>query len=177
MQLSDAPHNIPTYIFDNHHHALRFWIYGVKTGVIAPGYTLIHIDEHSDLWHNPHTLDLDRALKDDTYAQEFTQYDCNVGNYIQPALDSGLIGSIIRVENEYQMDAILTSPIPEKSILNLDLDIFSPELAHIPRKKILDTISWVLAHVTFVTIATSPFFIDQHQALRALQDIWKHAKQ
>lgn len=78
VELIDAPYGTPTYIFDNHQHALMFWIHGLKQGIIDRGYTLIHIDEHSDLWDNPHTLDLDRALIDDAYVYEFTQYDCNV---------------------------------------------------------------------------------------------------
>ena len=78
----------PITIFDNHNHALYFWIEALRDGIINPGCELIHIDEHSDLWNNPHTLDLDKAINDPIYTWEFTNYSCNVGNYIIPALRS-----------------------------------------------------------------------------------------
>lgn len=48
----------------------------------------MHIDEHSDLWHNEHVLDLGKALENEPYTWEFTNLSCNVGNYIEPALES-----------------------------------------------------------------------------------------
>lgn len=78
-------------IFDNHNHALYFWIDAVRNGVLQPGFTLIHIDEHSDLWENPNILNREHALQDMRYAWEFTNLSCNVGNYIVPAIKSGLV--------------------------------------------------------------------------------------
>ena len=122
-------------IFDNHNHALYFWIDAVKEWIVQPGFELIHIDEHSDLWDNESILDLDRAIQDEQYAWQYTNLSCNVGNYILPAIESGLIGNIVRIENEYQIDAYMDCIPSENSVLNLDLDIFSPELDHIPSEK------------------------------------------
>ena len=148
-------------VFDNHNHALSFWIDAIKRGTIGPGCELIHIDEHSDLWNNDNHLDLERAIVDPKYAYEFTNLSCNVGNYILPAIESGLIGNIIRIENEYQIDAYMDYTPSENSILNLDLDIFAPELDHIPAEKKLKIIQNLLKKVKYVTIATSPYFIEQ----------------
>lgn len=49
----------------------------------------------------------------------------------------------------------------ENSVLNLDIDIFAPELDHIPENKKLDIIRNLLKKVKYVTIATSPYFIEQ----------------
>lgn len=49
----------------------------------------------------------------------------------------------------------------ENSVLNLDLDIFATELDHIPEEKKMKIITNLLKKVKYVTIATSPFFIDQ----------------
>ncbi len=49
----------------------------------------------------------------------------------------------------------------ENSILNLDLDIFASELDHIPSEKKVKIIKNLLKRVKYVTIATSPFFIEQ----------------
>lgn len=105
---------------------------------------------------------------------DFTNYQCNVGNYIQPALRSGLIKKMLRIEGEGDMEKY-ESYEPEQGesmILNLDLDFFAPELDYIPyaRKKAL--ILQFAKHVKLITIATSPFFIDQNRAIEVLNDIF-----
>ena len=163
--------NLEIIIFDNHNHALYFWIDAVRRGIMKKGFTLIHIDEHSDLWDNPHNLEIDRAIADDTYTWEFANHSCNVGNYIQPALRSGLVGEMIRIENEYQIDHHMDSTIAENSILNLDIDIFAPELDHIPEEKKIRIIKNLMKQVNYVTIATSPYFIEQWIAIEKLKEI------
>lgn len=166
--------NVPEIvIFDNHNHALYFWIDAVRRGIVTPGFELIHIDEHSDLWANEHTLDLDRALEDDDYTWSFTNLECNVGNYIRPAIDAGLVGSMIRIENEYQIDEHLSYTPSSNSVLNIDIDIFAPELDHIPEAKKIMIIQHLIKQVRYVTIATSPYFIEQWTALEKIQKIMK----
>lgn len=159
-------------IFDNHNHAIYFWLDAVRRGIVKAWFELIHIDEHSDLWHNEHHLDLEKALSDEEYAWEFTNLSCNVGNYIAPALSSGLVGKIIRIENEYQIDEYMNTLPSKNSLLNLDLDIFAPELDHIPESKKIRIIQHLLKHVKYATIATSPYFIEQWVAIEKLQMIF-----
>lgn len=162
----------PGIIFDNHNHALYFWIDALKQGYIQPWFELIHIDEHSDLWDNPHDFDIQTMQTDEKKLWEFVNISCNVGNYILPALRSGLIASMIRIENEYQIDQY-TDYIPQKnSVLNLDLDIFAPELNHIDRNKKLNCIQHYMQHVQYITVATSPFFLSPERALEALHDVF-----
>lgn len=158
-------------IFDNHNHALYFWIEAVRRWILKPGFELIHIDEHSDLWSNKHSLDLERALSDEQYAWDFTNLSCNVGNYIIPARESWLVGSMIRIENEYQIDEHLSYTPSTNSVLNIDIDIFAPELDHIPEAKKIMIIQHLLKQVKFVTIATSPYFIEQWTALEKVSNI------
>ena len=158
-------------IFDNHNHALYFWCDAVRRWIIESGFELIHIDEHSDLWNNTHTLDLTKSIQDEQYAWDFTNLSCNVGNYIVPALESGLVGSMIRIENEYQIDQYMDYSPSENSVLNLDLDIFAPELDHIPEEKKIQIIKNLLGKVKYVTIATSPYFIEQWVAIEKLHQI------
>jgi len=87
---------IPLIVFDNHHHALYFWYEAQENGVIGMGNTLVHIDEHSDLWENENDLPKNPILKQ---VFDFTNSRCNVGNYIQPALREGIIGKILRIED------------------------------------------------------------------------------
>ncbi len=101
------------------------------------------------------------AREDEEYAWDFTNYSCNVGNYIRPALRSGLIGDMIRIENEFQIDQYMSYEPSRNSVLNLDLDIFAPDLDHIPEEKKIRLIRHLLERVKYVTIATSPYFIEQ----------------
>jgi hypothetical protein len=68
---------------------------------------------------------------------------------------------MIRIENEYQIDTYMDYIPSENSILNLDLDIFAPELDHISAEKKVKIIKNLLKRAKYVTIATSPFFIEQ----------------
>lgn len=160
-------------VFDNHNHALYFWIEATRKGIIHPGFELIHIDEHSDLWDNKNILNLETAIADPDYAWNFTNLSCNVGNYILPAIECGLVGNMIRIENEYQIDAYMDYIPSQNSVLNLDVDIFAPELDHIPDQKKIQIIQNLLTRVKYVTIATSPFFIEQWKAIQILQQILK----
>ncbi len=68
---------------------------------------------------------------------------------------------MIRIENEYQIDTYMDYIPSENSVLNLDLDIFAPELDHMPEEKKIRIIQNLLQRVKYVTIATSPYFIEQ----------------
>ncbi len=164
---------IPIEIFDNHNHALYFWIEALRNGRVEKGFELIHIDEHSDLWDNEHSLDIEKALLDQNYAWEFTNFSCNVGNYIEPMRKTGYIEKMIRIENEYQIDIYKNYTPNKNSILNLDLDIFAPELDHIDEIKKISCIKNFLPKVRYITIATSPFFIDQERALEKLRKVFE----
>jgi hypothetical protein len=48
--------NITMIVFDNHNHALYFWCEAQKNDLISIKNTLVHIDEHSDLWENKNNL-------------------------------------------------------------------------------------------------------------------------
>ncbi len=163
----------PITIFDNHNHALYFWLEAIRNGIIKPGFELIHIDEHSDLWDNENRIDKEKAIQSEVYAWEFTNLSCNVGNYIQPAVDAGIVGSMIRIENEYELDTYMRYIPHKNSVLNLDLDFFAPEMDFIDEEKKLKCIRNLLPKVRCVTIATSPYFIDQWLAIEKLDQIFK----
>lgn len=171
-QLSSSPAKQQITIFDNHNHALYFWLEVMRDGIITPWCVLIHIDEHSDLWPNTYPLDREKAIAERDYAWQYTNHSCNVGNYIRPALDSGLIGSMIRIENAWEVEKYIDYTPSANSVLNIDLDFFSPEMDFIDHEMKLRCIRNLLPQVKCVTIATSPFFIDQWLAIEKLHDIF-----
>lgn len=160
-------------VFDNHNHALYFWLDAVRRWIIEPGFDVIHIDEHSDLWDNSYELDLEKAIQDEQYAWEFTNLSCNVGNYIQPVLRAWLVKQVVRIENEYQIDEYMDYTPESNTVLNIDIDIFAPELDHIPEYKKVQIIKNLLKKVKYVTIATSPYFIEQWKAIEKLENIMR----
>ena len=52
--------DIPIILVDNHNHVLYFWYEALAHGIISRGSTLVHIDEHSDLWENENDLEVRR---------------------------------------------------------------------------------------------------------------------
>jgi hypothetical protein len=162
---------IPLYVFDNHNHALAFWCDAVSSKVATPGFPLVHIDQHSDLWPNDSAFDIGR-IGDDAYVETFVDERTNVGSYIVPTLGSGLCGSIVRIEGEPALDRIIGIGAPEGSVLNLDMDFFAPVMDVIPFAKKKEAILKCAQNAAVITIATSPFFIEQNLAIRKIGEIF-----
>jgi hypothetical protein len=150
-------------IFDNHNHAFFFWLWGWMHKKINSGVTLVHIDQHTDMRKPaiPFRGKLDKNLTVDKIFQ-YTNYKLNVGNFIQPALDTGLISSVNMINNS----TAFNNPIPDKFILDIDMDIFAPELDFMGNQVKLVKIKSFINKASFITIATSPFFIDQKRAIQ-----------
>lgn len=161
---------IPVVVFDNHNHALYFWYEAQKQGIIDVKNTLVHIDEHSDLWGNEN--DLDKTDLGSVF--QFTNYQCNVGNYIQPAIRSGIIERVLRIEDTVGMEKYASYSVEsdESMILNLDLDFFAPELDYIPFEDKKRIILHFARQAKLITVATSPFFIDQNRAIEMLGKVF-----
>ena len=102
----------------------------------------------------------------------------NVGNYIIPAEREGLIKKTIQIRSTSDLELYSCSVTHrEKSngrsiVLNLDLDFFQPDLDFIDyetkKKVVLD----IATKADVITVATSPFFIDQKLALRVWKDLF-----
>ncbi|MDD3302762.1 MAG: UPF0489 family protein [Candidatus Gracilibacteria bacterium] len=199
IETNGKKENKKIYLFDNHNHAYFFWHKSRLDGIIGNNCTLYHIDEHTDM-RNPgiylETKDLNKIEK----IFEYTNY-VDVGNYIIPAIHDGLIKEMhsIRSESELlvisseveksfeELDStkfinnyISKKPIPSlKSelqtpsiILNLDLDFFEPKLDYIDYKLKKELIQKIIKKASVITVATSPFFIDQNLALKVFRDLF-----
>jgi len=163
----------PLFLFDNHNHAYAFWYWARNRGVIWDNNTLIHIDEHADTRDNNKHL-----LKPDSYDLEkvfhFTNYILNVGDYIIPAQEEGIIWDIVQIRNDSNLRDYIGGAFEwtENIILNLDLDFFQPDLDFIDyelkKKVVLDAAN----KASVITVATSPFFIDQELALKVFRDLF-----
>ncbi len=159
---------VPMVVFDNHNHAFYFWYEAVERGLLQRGATLIHFDQHKDMRQPEMGFvggDLDAVAR-------YTNEVLNVGNYIVPALEEGLLAHVALVTGEADLEK--TDFLEEKNkILNIDLDFFAPELDYINFARAKDFLLAHLKTAKLVTVATSPFFIDQELALEKLSDLTK----
>jgi hypothetical protein len=154
---------IPTVVVDNHNHVFYFWMEALQLGVLAPGATLVHIDQHKD------TREPATGFDGTTLAEAFayTNFLLNVGNYIIPAQRCGLVGETQLVTSSDGLGDLRLASHRNK-ILNIDLDFFAPEMSYIEFDRVRRFIDAHLAATALVTFATSPFFIDQERAIEFL---------
>jgi hypothetical protein len=157
------------YLFDNHNHALffRYQEYLTSRKICK----VIHIDQHSDLWENQFSLPDDLLAADRSpEVFQFTQKYCNVGNFLPPALKSGLISEVIQIRSESVFFALRENFLKESYILDIDLDFWAPEMS-IDLQKCLPQLKLIAENAVAVTIATSPYFLEQKKALQMVEEI------
>ena len=163
-------------LFDNHNHAFYFWYEARSRKIIWDKNILIHIDQHAD------TRDNDKIIsKSDSKSFEkvfdFTNFVLNVWDYIIPAQKEGIIENVVQIRNTKNLEDYLQNFSNKKNnskiILNLDLDFFASELDFIDfelkKKVILDAFE----KASYVTVCTSPFFVDQGLAVEKFKEIFK----
>lgn len=163
-------------LFDNHNHAFYFWYEARSRKIIWDKNILIHIDQHADTRDNNKIIS-----KSDSKSLEkvfdFTNFVLNVWDYIIPAQKEGIIENIVQIRNTKNLEDYLQNFSNRKNnlkiILNLDLDFFASELDFIDfelkKKVILD----VFEKASYVTVCTSPFFVDQGLAVEKFKEIFK----
>lgn len=161
---------IPIYIFDNHNHALffryrhtqQFW----ATELPKP-FKVIHIDQHSDIKPNLNTFNVKHTIPHEVL--NFTNYGCNVGNFLTSAKDSWLIQEIIQIRTETALHSMEKFDFENYNyILDIDMDfrVWKNEI-----ENDIKIIKNLVKNVALVTIATSPYFIDQNRAIEIIKKI------
>ncbi len=145
----------PTVIFDNHNHAFYFWHeQGFKDAI------LIHVDQHKD------TRKPNEWFKEDAF--KYTNEVLNVGNYIPPAVECGMVNEVVSITGNAGLDMV---PRQGNVVLNLDLDFFVAEM-EIDFEKARKFLRAQAKRADFITVATSPFFIGQNEALKILKKLF-----
>ena len=169
----------PIYIIDNHNHALYFRYketYGKNLDII-------HIDQHSDLaeapsWTIPPFEKGDKGgfeehLND---IRHYTNYVCNVGNFIKPFLSLHPKSNFTRIKSESQLLNLNTSKLLSPNsefILDIDLDFRDPNMSIENKKETIEKTKQLMKHASLITIATSPYFLDQTHALKLLNKLFQ----
>lgn len=155
---------VPAVVVDNHNHAFYFWEEARLSGRLATGAALVHVDQHRDT-RVPERMYDGLTIED---AFEYTNFCLNVGDYVIPAREAGVIGDMQLVTSGEALGDLSLAPRRNK-ILNIDLDFFAPEMSYVDFDLAARFIAAHLSTASLVTIATSPFFMDQPHAIRVLQ--------
>ena len=153
-------HEVPVYIVDNHNHVLSFRLIQHINSLTRKPVNLIHVDQHSDIKPNENIFSEGNI---ETFVNEKT----NVGNFITAATNSWIIKDIIQVRTDYALKNVqrLTSNV-QRFILDLDIDFRQDKEATEADVKIIRKL---MKQAELVTIATSPYFIDQARAITIIQ--------
>lgn len=161
------------YLFDNHNHAFYFWYLARQEWIIWDNNILYHIDEHADT-RIPEKNISKEDTKDISKVFEYTNFELNVWNYIIPAQKEGIIWEILQIRSESDLLNFDHKKLWENIILNLDLDFFEPNLDYINYELKKKVILEIAEKVKIITVATSPFFIEQELALKVFKDIFQN---
>lgn len=156
------------FIFDNHNHAFVFWVWGLSQDIFEPGSRLIHIDQHKDTRRPSAGFSDDLAAQGVGAAFEYANTVLNVGNFIAPAIERGFFSEVIQCDH---LEAF-ASGCENSAVLDIDLDIFSRDMEYIPQSLKMDFIQARVRGAKLITIATSPYFIDEEKGVTILHQIF-----
>lgn len=156
------------YVIDNHNHALYCRYDAFQKWLFSRWIPCIHVDQHSDLSVPDTFIDVSKE-SDLSYIAEYVNQECDVGSFIVPAQKSGLIGECIQIRTESWL--LDFSDLPAEYILDIDLDFWVPEMWIIQFEATIEKIKNLIISARVVTIATSPYFMDQSRALEVLRMI------
>lgn len=172
---------VPTYIFDNHNHALFFRYRHTKQlmtplkkgeesadadGGFKP-FVVIHIDQHADTKENKNSFNAKYASHQEVL--NFTNCACNVGNFITSAKEAGIIDEVIQIRTDYALHNIQDLDFQKYNyILDIDIDFrVEKEVTSAD----IEIIQKLIKNSCLITIATSPYFIDQKEAIEIIKKI------
>lgn len=188
------------YIFDNHNHSFYFsYELFLRTN---KKYDFIHIDQHKDLRSPNVSFDeykevlnsnnkilksefekLNLDYKDYSYKNEielenliaylYTNTQLNVGDFIKPLMDVGVINEFYCIDSLYKIEEFNNYDYERDYILDLDLDFFSKDMDYIKYDQKLALIKTAIKNAKLVLIATSPYFIEFDRCIAVLAKIFE----
>lgn len=151
------------YLFDNHNHSFYFWCRELLNESFSKGCTLVHIDQHKDT-RVPPNFEVD--IEDLEDVKRYVNDVLNVGSFIKPALYHNIFSELRIIDSKYGME----EEFPKNEyVLDLDLDFFSKDMDYIDFDERIVIVKKYIGCAKVITIATSPFFIEQERALEVLK--------
>lgn len=184
---------IPTYIFDNHNHALFFryrhtkklmasFIWKEEESADADGgfkpFVVIHIDQHTDIKGNKNSFKAAYASPQEAFG--FANYACNVGNFLTSAKEAEIIEKVIQIRSQHALHNMEKLDFQNYNyILDIDVDFWAcpsdrrEEKSEQEIESDFDIIRNLVDNICLITIATSPYFFEQKKAIKLIQQLLK----
>ena len=157
-------HDTPVYIVDNHNHALSFRYTQRLNNSALKRLSVIHIDQHSDIKQNEHIFSADDDI------ETFVHTKTNVGNFITAAINSWIIKDVIQVRTDTALGNLKLWALSLKPFI-LDIDIDFRQDKEMVASDIA-IVQDLMKKAELVTIATSPYFIDQEIAISLIKKLF-----
>lgn len=169
--IQTAYKGIPTYIFDNHNHALFFRYRHTKQfeQQDAKPFVVIHIDQHADTKPNKNSFKATYSSLQEAFG--FANYACNVGNFLTSAKDAGIIEKHIQIRSKHALYNM--EPLDFQTynyILDIDVD-FREDKTDEEIDSDFSIIRKLIDNACLITIATSPYFFDQKRAIELIKKL------
>jgi len=166
--------SIPIIFFDNHNHALRYRYQLRKKSNHTP-LSVIHIDQHTDM--NIIDFPLPKAKPPtDTEIFHLTNFISNVWNFIPIAQKLNIVDTVTQITTETKLTHTANSFIPTwwPIVLDIDLDFWAQQMSISSLSKTFSQTKQLCTHASLITVATSPFFLDQSLAIHLAQNIFSN---
>lgn len=138
-----------------------------EKGNFTKGCKLVHVDQHKDT-REPENYNVDIDNIDDVF--KYTNETLNVGSFIKPALKHDIFSEVIIIDSSYGFNL----DIEGEYVLDIDLDIFSKDMDYIPYDLKVSKIKDLIKKAKVITIASSPFFIEQDYAIKVLKELFNY---
>lgn len=169
-------HDTPVYIVDNHNHALSFRHKHFNTSTFQR-FNVLHIDQHSDIKPNSNVFlipDLPAGRQGSWLpipkVEDFVNEKTNVGNFITAATNSWIVKDIIQIRTDYALEHFNISTLQHFNfILDIDIDFRQDKEMTVSDIAIIQEL---MKKAELVTIATSPYFMDQEKAIILVQKLF-----
>ena len=164
----------PIFIFDNHNHAIVFR-YNIIYNNKIKNAELIHIDQHSDCRENENLLNLIWDENELEKVFKFANEKCNVGNFIPPAIKSWIIKNQFQIRSNNALQNLKINK-NQNFILDIDLDfclnwIEKDRIDQVAIKLLKNKFEEIWRNSLWITIATSPYFLNQQKAIEIINEI------
>jgi len=158
---------IPTYIFDNHNHALTFRYQHHLSNWAIGHLNIIHIDQHADTKPNNAKF----IVQNPEWIEDFVNEKTNVGNFITAAINNWIIDKVIQIRTDYALHHFDISTVQQPNII-VDIDVdFREQKSPQEMESDFEIIRNLVDNICLITIATSPYFMDQQKAIELVKNL------
>lgn len=160
-------HGIPVYIIDNHNHALTFR-HKHRLNVWAfERFVVIHIDQHADTKPNSSEF----RVQSSEWIENFVNDKTNVGNFISAAVNNWIVNEAIQIRTEHTLQHFGISTVQQWNVIvDIDMD-FREEKTEQEIKSDFIIIRKLIDKACLITIATSPYFMNQKKAIEIIKEM------